>query len=536
MRLALMVFVCSLGYSQDLLQPGKSASGEIPARGKRRLSVQCFGGDYFGAAITRQGPVDVAILGPDEILVRRFPGVDGSRRISFAADGGGSYTIELTNSSESPAKFEITLDARLPFAERLTPPPPADTPVIEALRKQILADPAGATEQFWMDIGRRGSPIVEPAGTDGKYHLVTFLFRGGSFTRNVVVLGPDWGPIGYANNTMTRIGNTDVWYFTKRLPSGARFDYRLSINDPLTSDFKASAIRRSTMQSDPLNPRRTGCTAGAPRNECLSVVELPGAVPQPWLIKRPGTPSGKIEHHTIHSAIQGLDREIDVYTPPGYRRDGTANHLVVLFDGPEYLSEYSLPTTMDNLLASQKIPSTVAVLVSDVGDRRLTDLVANPEFSDFIAKELVPWVRARYSVTVDADRVVVGGYSAGGLAAVYTGFRHSEVFGNVMSQSGALWWAPDHYQGRDSTTEANWMAKQFVVSPKLPLRFHLVAGTFEADRGSRGGDILEASRHLRDVLLAKGYVVHYQQFVGGHDGLSWPGTLADGLMALLGPR
>lgn len=178
MRLALMVFVCSLGYSQDLLQPGKSASVEIPARGKRRLSVQCFGGDYFGAAITRQGPVDVAILGPDEILVRRFPGVDGSRRISFAADGGGSYTIELTNSSESPAKFEITLDARLPLAERLTPPPPADTPAIEALRKQILADTAGATEQFWMDIGRRGSPIVEPAGTDGKYHLVTFLFRG----------------------------------------------------------------------------------------------------------------------------------------------------------------------------------------------------------------------------------------------------------------------------------------------------------------------------------------------------------------------
>jgi enterochelin esterase family protein len=40
---------------------------------------------------------------------------------------------------------------------------------------------------------------------------------------------------------------------------------------------------------------------------------------------------------------------------------------------------------------------------------------------------------------------------------------------------------------------------------------------------------------LRDVLLAKGYqVVQYQQFVGGHDGLSWPGALAEGLIALLG--
>jgi enterochelin esterase-like enzyme len=78
------------------------------------------------------------------------------------------------------------------------------------------------------------------------------------------------------------------------------------------------------------------------------------------------------------------------------------------------------------------------------------------------------------------------------------------------------------------------MAKQFSASPKLPLRFFLDAGTFELDKSGKGGDILEATRHLRDVLLAKGYEVHYQQFVGGHTDLSWRGTLADGLIALLG--
>jgi enterochelin esterase family protein len=40
--------------------------------------------------------------------------------------------------------------------------------------------------------------------------------------------------------------------------------------------------------------------------------------------------------------------------------------------------------------------------------------------------------------------------------------------------------------------------------------------------------VLETNRHMRVVLLAKGYEVHYQQFVGGHDYLSWRGTLADG--------
>ena len=63
------------------------------------------------------------------------------------------------------------------------------------------------------------------------------------------------------------------------------------------------------------------------------------------------------------------------------------------------------------------------------------------------------------------------------------------------------------------------MVKQFLASPKLPLRFYLAAGTFEVDRDGGGGGILESTRNLRDVLLARGYQVHYQQFVGGHDGL-----------------
>jgi enterochelin esterase-like enzyme len=60
------------------------------------------------------------------------------------------------------------------------------------------------------------------------------------------------------------------------------------------------------------------------------------------------------------------------------------------------------------------------------------------------------------------------------------------------------------------------------------------AGVFEVDSRGLGGGILEPSRQMRDVLLARGYEVHYQQFVSGHDYLNWRGTLADGLIALIG--
>jgi len=59
------------------------------------------------------------------------------------------------------------------------------------------------------------------------------------------------------------------------------------------------------------------------------------------------------------------------------------------------------------------------------------------------------------------------------------------------------------------------------------------AGLFEVDYVGSGGAILEPSRNMRDVLLAKGYDVHYREFASGHDYLNWRGTLGDGLITLL---
>jgi enterochelin esterase-like enzyme len=36
------------------------------------------------------------------------------------------------------------------------------------------------------------------------------------------------------------------------------------------------------------------------------------------------------------------------------------------------------------------------------------------------------------------------------------------------------------------------------------------------------------------VLRAKGCVVHYHEFNGDHDYITWRGSLADGLLALVG--
>jgi enterochelin esterase family protein len=332
---------------------------------------------------------------------------------------------------------------------------------------------------------------------------------------------------------MNQLGDTDVWYLTLRLPTGARFEYSLSPNDPIDWNGPRAAQRGATRQADPLNPKRWLFEPGQTIYEYSSLAELPGATPQPWIDKNPATRAGALRTRQFKSAVSGAERILWVYTPPDYHADiGAANDLVVVLEGGFYLQFVSPQTTLDNLIAAGMIPPTVVVFVVSAGRE---ELPVNATFADSLATELVPWIRSQYHVTEAASKTVVAGASFGGLGATYAAFRHPDVFGSVLCQSGSFWWAPDHTGGpdTDATRETGWLAKQFIGSPKLPLKFYMDAGTFEVDTQGIGGWPLETSRHMRDVLLAKGYDVHYQQFVGAHSPVNWRGTFADGLLALL---
>jgi enterochelin esterase family protein len=109
-------------------------------------------------------------------------------------------------------------------------------------------------------------------------------------------------------------------------------------------------------------------------------------------------------------------------------------------------------------------------------------------------------------------------------------YRYPGVFGNVLSQSGAFW------RGNEgSSSDFEWLTSQFERSPKLPVRFYLVVGSAETTKNFSGRSMVETSRHLRDVLVAKGYGVGYLEFPGGeHKPESWRAELADGLIFLQG--
>jgi enterochelin esterase-like enzyme len=405
----------------------------------------------------------------------------------------------------------------------------ADTnasPRIFALRTDVELGRREAVGRFWQEVRKAGAPLVEPVPGDGSNSLVTFVWQGDSRTRNVVIFD---GVAGFdAKDRMTQLDGTDVWYKTYRVRNDARFAYNLSPDDSLDSfdnikDDDAMKKRLAMFRTDPLNPRRCPATFGELTAES-SYVELSAAPPQPWNAPAADVPKGAVIATAFHSGILKNERKLWIYTPAGFSKSGALYPMLVLFDGDRNVKW--VPAILDNLIAQKRIPPMVAALIDNPSSAaRQLELPCYPPFADFLATELVPWVRENYRGATDPARTVVAGSSYGGLAAVFAGLRHPEVFGNVLSLSGSFWWKPQN------GSEAEWLTRQVADSPKLPLRFYLEVGLMEGYPMQ-----IEANRRMRDVLAGKGYATGYGEYDGGHSFLNWSGGTANGLLFLMGSR
>jgi enterochelin esterase family protein len=402
-----------------------------------------------------------------------------------------------------------------------------ESPRLAALKGALDGGRGEALEEFWREVARAGAPLVEPIKDDDENLLVTFLRRDGAAEKFVAVF-----PFARVNpllHLFARLKGTDLWYRSYRLRRDARFEYLISAEDSLTP-FAAREPADAggwvaDLRPDPLNPRRfveppDEDSPGA-SEYVSSIVELPGAPPQPFVRERAGVAKGRVEliRYGVGAAKEG--RRVWVYTPPGYRPDGRPYRLLVLFDGWQYTHLIPVPTILDNMIADGVIPPTVAVMVDQ--KERVKELYLNPSFADLVAGELVPWVRRRYHVTRSPREAVVGGLSLGGVAAAYTAMRHAEVFGGVLSQSGAFQYKPE---------DPARLVRRLATRARLPIRFYLEAGLLEVNETP---SLLHTNRHLRDVLEAKGYEVTYSEFNGRHDAVCWRGSLSQGLAALLAP-
>lgn len=129
-----------------------------------------------------------------------------------------------------------------------------------------------------------------------------------------------------------------------------------------------------------------------------------------------------------------------------------------------------------------------------------------------------------------AERTVLFGSSFGGLVAMTVALRHLKHFGNVLSTSGLFSWNLKGIKIENS----EYVSYQMATTEKPPLHGFLSADLVEGGHNSESSSLLDANRHLRDVLIAKTVPVTYREYSTGHDYAVRQGIISDGIIALFG--
>lgn len=395
--------------------------------------------------------------------------------------------------------------------------------IILKLEEDIEQGNNNALQEFWNKIERNGAPLIEKLPGDLENDLVTFIYKADEEVENVIFI-PPIGWEKFLEYKMERLLNTNLWYITCKIKNDLRFDYTISVNDSLIDSDEGWETREMNLTYDKLNKNFLILCEEDDKEKKVSYVVMPKAQEHFWVKERVNISKGNIEEYYFHSEKLEKDRRIRIYTPYGYKKSNKPYKFLILTDGDEYLNLLSGKTVLDNLIADKKI-APIVVLFVDSTDIRYEELSCNDDFVDIIVGKLTPWFRGNYNISLEPKDGIIGGLSLGGLTATYLGLRHSEIFGNVLSQSGAYWYKPEDFKEVES---ACWMSTEFNKIERLPLKFYLNVGILEPKENMIG-----VNKKLRDVLESKGYEVKFEEFNGGHDYLCWGETLANGLISLI---
>ena len=191
----------------------------------------------------------------------------------------------------------------------------------------------------------------------------------------------------------------------------------------------------------------------------------------------PATAKGRIERHTISSAIltdseRGADLEIAIYLPEGYDTSELRYPVVYLLhgggtEGPAHILGYpgNAPRSADALIANNQIQPLILAIPRVDTNCNCRSLARE----QYMVQEVVPFVDANYRTIPTRSARAIAGWSRGGAHALFTAMTHPHMFSMVGAYASAGFY-------RDSPTEWLFSAHE---QHRFPLRFWIYLGTSE---------------------------------------------------------
>jgi enterochelin esterase family protein len=246
------------------------------------------------------------------------------------------------------------------------------------------------------------------------------------------------------------------------------------------------------------------------RSPNTSILHITGSPARVWDFQ--DVPHGTVHQHSHFSKSLGKERQVWVYTPPGYETSGAEKYpLLVLQHGSgdrheTWVTHGKAHWILDNLIAAKTAVPMVVMMIDghplgmvprDQADRRSASLAA---FKTELLSEALPLVEQLYRVRPEREQRAITGLSMGGWQSLSTGMTQLDKFAWIGSFSGAvdekeIQSALDDPAGTNAKLKLLWIAcgeKDF---------------------------LLERNEQLLTTLKAKGIQHEWRLTPGDH---SWP--------------
>lgn len=307
----------------------------------------------------------------------------------------------------------------------------------------------------------------------------------------------------------------------------------LSATDPIP--FKKEADGIWTLKAGPFKPNiyvyrllidgvavadPNNTFAGVSNQPAYSNLIIPGREPAYYDAKP--VPHGAVTRQIYHSQTLNGEREVFIYTPPGYDAKKKYPVLYLLGGSGELASGWMLDGRAnfiaDNLLAENKMqPMLIVMPNNQVLHRNDPDHVSKTYalFEKELKSEIVPFVDKTYSTLANRKGRALAGLSMGGRHTQIVGLNNTDLF----SSFGIL-------SAGDLETEK--MNARFFNDPKAKEKVdYLLIGL-----GSKEVDYVGKRSAATHAALEKHGIKH-DYFIGGdgaHDWGTWRLLLHDKLL------
>lgn len=274
---------------------------------------------------------------------------------------------------------------------------------------KLLIVASAVTVALWAQTPAPDGLVSPEAHAD---RTVTFRLRAPRATQ--VSLYGDWMPIGKPE-PMTK-DDSGIWSI---------------ITQPLEANGHLYWFNLDGVAiADPINP-----VIKQRQRTSASLVEVPAAQSAAWELA--DVPHGTVVTEWQKSAVLNRTERVVVYLPPGYEKSTARYPVLYLVHGsgdvPEsWTNAGHANWILDNLIAQKRARPMVVVMPAGHAlpftAPRNGPVSNNDLFEQYLTKEVIPVMEAKYRIASGSRNRALAGLSMGGGHTIYTGFSHPDLF------------------------------------------------------------------------------------------------------------